>query len=408
MLQLLPFQDFAQVHVRGVPFVWVCVLSTLATTLALLIALWWRGSGPLTARRALAAGFALAPLAVVRTVVLWRVGLNGFGALCLTWYDLVLALPLACASVWIAARRAGAVGRGALRLSWLGFGAIGIGVYASAIEPRRLVIETVECRLDRDRIGAETIRIAVLADLQNWRIGPFEWDVAHALRAQRPDLVLLPGDLFQGSEPQYAAARGDLVRLLRFLSETAPTYAVLGDTDAGADFQRLVEDGGATVLSNTSTSIRVKDRIVRLGGVLPFHVFHEHVGKHGAATHDRLDRVYTRAFDAEPDDGAIRILFAHHGEVLLDLRRDSGVDLVVAGHTHGGQVQLPWLGPLITFSGLPDRIAAGGLFAGPGTTRIYQSRGIGMERNQAPRIRFLCPPTLGVIELTDQAATRSP
>jgi predicted MPP superfamily phosphohydrolase len=407
MLQLLPFTDFAQVHMRGVPFSVVCATSTLATSVLLLTLLWWRRSASLTALRALAAGLALVPLAVVRSIVLWRVGLNGFGALCLTWYDLVLALPIACASVWIAARRGARVDRGALRLSWLGFGAIGVGVYASAIEPRRLVVESVTCRLERDRVGAEPIRIAVLADLQNWRIGEFEWDVARALRAQQPDLVLLPGDLFQGSPAQYAAARAELVRLLRFLAETAPTYAVLGDTDEGADFQQLVADGGVTVLWNTSTTIRVKDRLVRLGGALPFHVFHDHVGKHGEATRDRLDRVYTRAFDAEPDDGAIRILFGHHGEIFDDLRRDSSVDLVVAGHTHGGQVQLPGFGPPITFSGLPNRIAAGGLFRPHGATWIYQSRGIGLERHQAPRIRFLCPPTLGIVELVEAEPVKS-
>lgn len=404
---------------RGVPFSVVCATSTLATSLLLLTLLWWRRAPPgaasadgqreasLTTLRALAVGFVLAPLAVVRSIVLWRVGLNGFGAMCLTWYDLVLALPIACASVWIAARRGARVDRGALRLSWLGLGALGVGVYASAIEPHRLVVESVTCRLERDRVGEQPLRIAVLADLQNWRIGEFEWEVAHALRAQQPDLVLLPGDLFQGSPAQYAAARAELVRLLRFLADTAPTYAVLGDTDDGADFQQLVADGGVTVLWNTSTTIRVKDRVVRLGGALPFHVFHDHVGKHGEETRDRLDRVYTRAFDAEPDDGAIRILFGHHGEIFDDLRRDSRVDLVVAGHTHGGQVQLPWIGPPITFSGLPNWIAAGGLFRPHGATWIYQSRGIGLERHQAPRIRFLCPPTLGLVELVDAEPMKS-
>lgn len=408
MLHLLPFSDFADVHMRGVPFAVVCVLSTLCTTSLLLALLWLRRRSALTGARAVVAGLTLVPLAVVRAILLWRVGLNGFGALCLSWYDLVLALPIACASVWIAARRGVPVTRSALRLALVGGVAIGIGVYASTIEVRRLEIEAVTCPIESDRVGSAPIRIAVLADLQNWRIGEFEWSVAHALRAQKPDLVLLPGDLFQGSPAQYAAARPELVRLLRFLAATAPTFAVLGDTDDGADFERLVADGGVSVLWNTTTTIHVKDRVLRLGGALPFHVFHEHVGKHGDATLDRLDRVYTRAFDAEPDDGAIRILFAHHGEVLYDLARDSKVDLVVAGHTHGGQVQLPWIGPPITFSGLPNWIAAGGMFQPFGATWIYQSRGIGLERHQAPRIRFLCPPTLGVIELVDGPASMPP
>ena len=76
-------------------------------------------------------------------------------------------------------------------------------------------------------------------------------------------------------------------------------------------------------------------------------------------------------------------------------------DLLLAGHTHGGQVRLPWLGPLVTLSRVPRSWAAG-LTEMPGGARLLVSRGIGMERGPAPRLRFLCRPELVFIDLEPQ------
>jgi hypothetical protein len=73
-------------------------------------------------------------------------------------------------------------------------------------------------------------------------------------------------------------------------------------------------------------------------------------------------------------------------------------DLLVAGHTHGGQVRLPLVGPLITLSAVPRSWAAG-LTELPGGGQLLVSRGLGMERAGAPRLRFLCRPELVVIDL---------
>jgi len=73
-------------------------------------------------------------------------------------------------------------------------------------------------------------------------------------------------------------------------------------------------------------------------------------------------------------------------------------DLLVAGHTHGGQIRLPGVGPLMTLSKVP-RAWAAGLTELPGGGRLVVSRGVGMERGPAPRMRFFCRPQLVVIDL---------
>ena len=91
-------------------------------------------------------------------------------------------------------------------------------------------------------------------------------------------------------------------------------------------------------------------------------------------------------------------MLSHKPDAVYNLEPASRVDLVVAGHTHGGQVVLPLFGPPITLTSVPREIARGGLGEMDGRT-IYVSRGIGMERGQAPPLRFLCPPEISLLTL---------
>ena len=70
----------------------------------------------------------------------------------------------------------------------------------------------------------------------------------------------------------------------------------------------------------------------------------------------------------------------------------------MAGHTHGGQVQLPGVGPLMTMSHVPRAVAAGGLHQVDGNP-IYVSTGVGREQQGAPQIRFLAPPSIALLTL---------
>ena len=70
----------------------------------------------------------------------------------------------------------------------------------------------------------------------------------------------------------------------------------------------------------------------------------------------------------------------------------------MAGHTHGGQVQVPGFGPVVTFSRVPAEWADGVTSLSGGRTLVV-SRGIGMERSYAPRLRFFCRPEIVVIDL---------
>jgi predicted MPP superfamily phosphohydrolase len=94
-------------------------------------------------------------------------------------------------------------------------------------------------------------------------------------------------------------------------------------------------------------------------------------------------------------------IFISHAPDFVDAMPEP-VDLVLAGHTHGGQVVIPFFGPPRTAIRLP-RLYAGGLHTYRGIP-LHVSRGVGMERGFAPPVRFLCPPEICVLDL--RLATR--
>ena len=104
------------------------------------------------------------------------------------------------------------------------------------------------------------------------------------------------------------------------------------------------------------------------------------------------------AFDAHKAVAAqdkFHIVLGHSPNFSLG---DVDADLLIAGHTHGGQVQLPLLGPLLTLTVAPRTWASGVTPIAPGKMLVV-SRGIGMERANAPRLRFLCRPEVVVIDI---------
>jgi predicted MPP superfamily phosphohydrolase len=94
--------------------------------------------------------------------------------------------------------------------------------------------------------------------------------------------------------------------------------------------------------------------------------------------------------------GAYSVLLYHTPD-LIDTASALGVNLYLAGHTHGGQIRLPFYGALITFSAYGRRYQMGRYTLGP--TTLYVSRGLGMEGLGLPRVRILCPPEVDVISL---------
>ncbi len=259
-----------------------------------------------------------------------------------------------------------------------------VGWYATHVAPFRLEVQRESLALPGSRAGSDPIRVAVLADLQTNHIGEYEERAVTLLLAQRPDVILLAGDYFQGNEGQFRRELPAFRRLFGRLQARGGVYAVRGDSDVGDRADQLFAGTDVQILDDEVVTTTVGDRRVAVGG-------------------NRLRwapdvGIAARTELAAAEPGTVRLLVAHRPDVVTGFPAEADVDLVVAGHTHGGQIALPLVGPLVTFTTLPRSVAAGGLHE-VGGHPIYVSPGVGMERNQAPQVRFLVPPRIGLVVL---------
>ena len=259
-----------------------------------------------------------------------------------------------------------------------------VALDAFVIEPQWLEVSRVHLASAKLR---KPLKIVLVADLQTDQIGAYERRVLGQVMHERPDLILFAGDYVQVYDAKrYEALCGQLNDLLTELSFAAPlsVVAVAGNTDPAAEdrprWERIFEGLPVRCLNRTQT--------IDLG---PLKLT-------GLSMADSFDP----ALRVEAVEG-FHIVLGHAPDFALG---EIDADLMLAGHTHGGQVRLPLFGPPLTLSRVPRAWAAGVTRLDDQRTLIV-SRGIGMERARAPRMRFLCRPQLVVVELVPDGGNES-
>lgn len=389
----------------SVPFALVVLASTLLDALvasAFLVRARLRadrrGENELTLRSILLAAAWTGVIVLAKQLLLREAGVRDFGVIHLVYIDLTVLIPLTGLALLVLSRRpvkprlCWALSRSARLAAVASLGMIPVGVYASWVEPFRLQVESVRAKVSLRRQGKEPVRIGVLSDLQTNRVTDYERKAVERLLAQKPDIIVLPGDVFQGTPEEFEATRYDLKDLLERLTAPGGVFLVLGDTDGnGAHLDEILRSSEIRVLRDEVIRTSVRDRRITIGGVSL-----KVTSENALAVVERLE-----ATEGEDD---VRVVVAHRPDVVLGLRPLSRIDLVIAGHTHGGQIVVPGYGPPLTLTRVPRAVAAGGLHRLDGNL-VYVSRGVGCERGYAPRIRFLCPPEISLIELGDRPSS---
>jgi predicted MPP superfamily phosphohydrolase len=204
--------------------------------------------------------------------------------------------------------------------------------------------------------------------------------------ALSPDLILLTGDYVH---PRFGKTRdavtADLRRMIieeRIVARLG-VYAVRGNVDR--DWPAVFQGTQVACLADQNVRIRLDGgRSLSLVGLDLKSSF--------GATPGR-----TRALVATTPESDLRIVIGHAPDYAAILAGWVRVDLALAGHTHGGQIALPFIGPLVTFSELPRRFGSG-LNDYKGVP-LHVTRGVGIERGHAPQVRFLCRPEVCLLEV---------
>lgn len=251
-----------------------------------------------------------------------------------------------------------------------------VGVDAFLIEPH--LLEVTKHSIISNKLNSP-LRIAILADLQTDDIGDYERSVLQQVANEKPDIFLLPGDYIQTFTPQEWAKQADKFKQVFKELNIAPkhgTFAVQGDVDNFACWQQLFTDVPGHTFEQSET---ISAGPVDITG-LSFY--------DGANGELKVSR--------NKASNKFHIVMAHRPDFS---KGNIDADLLVAGHCHGGQVQVPFYGPLLTASTVPKAWVNGDLVTLPSGSNLLISRGVGMERQNAPRLRFCCRPQLIFVDL---------
>jgi predicted MPP superfamily phosphohydrolase len=300
-----------------------------------------------------------------------------FGQLKLMAWVIFLYLPLYLGGVAILFSKTKPVFAGTS--AGLGICIVLIGLYASFIEPHWLVISHLT--LSNAKID-EPIRVAVIADLQTDQPGAYEERVLNAVKQEGPDLILLAGDYLQLIErDRYPAAQRTLHDIFLRADLTAPLgiYAVRGNVDPIQSWQGIFEGLPISLFEQSSS--------IDLGTVVLTGL-----------TLEDSENIFLSIEGQEK----FHIVLGHRPDFSLG---EIDAELMIAGHTHGGQFQIPFIGPLVTLSAVPRAWASGMTMISPGKILLV-SRGIGMERGNAPRMRFNCRPELVILDLVPAESSK--
>lgn len=240
----------------------------------------------------------------------------------------------------------------------------------------RFKVETVCLELPRLPHAFSGFRAVQISDIHmgGWmNLARFQ-TVADLVAAQKPDVLLITGDFLFGHRFTESSRQGidDLIKVLAPLAASIPSYAVLGNHDYWTSqkaVRAMLRRCGITDLTNTVSTLTRDGGHLHLCGVDDVH--------HGDV------RLYDVLAQLSEDGAAI--LLVHQPDFADTSAATGRFDLQVAGHSHGGQVVVPFYGPPV----LPrsGRKYPSGLYR-VGNMFQYTNRGVGVDRMP---IRINCP-----------------
>jgi predicted MPP superfamily phosphohydrolase len=257
-------------------------------------------------------------------------------------------------------------------------------VYGFYIEPQRLVVTRERLRTAKWRPGP-ALRLAHFGDLHMERTTGRERKLLNALHRASPDIILISGDFLSYS---YVDDREAWLAARQVLSEVdAPlgVFAVSGSppVDSEEALQFIFEGTRVRWLKDELVTIRHGPNELALIGI--------------SCTHKPfLDAPRLEALRRGEDTRFTVLLY--HSPDLAPEAASLGIDLQLSGHTHGGQVRLPFFGALYPSSLYGKRLEIGRRQIGAMT--LYVTRGLGLEGKGAPRVRFLSAPEVTLWEIS--------
>jgi len=254
----------------------------------------------------------------------------------------------------------------------------GLVFYGFFIEPNRLIIHPETIRIDNWPPQLSGLRIAAISDIHTG--GPFINDqklndIVAKTNALNPDLIVLLGDYMSGNswhghrvEPEVTIAH------LKGLRAPLGVYTVLGNHDnwySGEKVRSAFEQNGIRVLDDEVAEVKWHDRSFWLVGLADLWTRPQHI----------------KETIAKVPPGSTIIALTHNPDIFPSLPQS--VPLLIAGHTHGGQVNIPLIGTPVVPSDFGPRYSSGHVFENG--HHLFVTTGIGIS---IMPVRFRVPPEI--------------
>jgi len=260
---------------------------------------------------------------------------------------------------------------------------LGLALRAFWLEPASLTVSEERITLRSSSHGS--VRIAILTDLH---VGsPFNGlaklhQIVERTNAARPDIVCILGDLvIQGVVGGHFVAPEQIAADLGNLRAPVGVFAVLGNHDGWFDHDRVraaLQQSGIHIVEEAAMRVATPSGPLWIAGISDLWT-----GRHDIH----------KALASVPDDGAAVVLLTHNPDVFPDV--PDRVAVTLAGHTHGGQVKLPFVGRPIVPSRFGQRYAAGHVIEGE--RHMIVATGLGTS---ILPIRFRVPPAVTMLTIT--------
>ena len=253
--------------------------------------------------------------------------------------------------------------------------------YSLIFEPNNIQVEKINIAIENLPESFDGAKIVHLTDFHSKNFGEREKKVLEILEDINPDFIFITGDFIDYRTKDINSCQEFWRKLSN--QHQGKTFGVLGNhehwiksPDISA-IKKLLEEGGISILNNENRKIFQGNKYIYLLGV-----------DDPDSKKDDLPKAMIGAEENIP-----KILLAHSPDIVDNLRGEK-VDLILVGHTHGGQIRIPFVKPFWVPTKNRGKYASG-LFE-IGKTILYVNCGIGMA---ALPVRFNCPPEIAVIEL---------
>lgn len=201
------------------------------------------------------------------------------------------------------------------------------------------IISTKSYKLNNTKTNS-SLHFVLISDLHNKEFGKNNIELVKAIKNQNPDFIAVDGDMVSKGNTDDSIMK----TLLSQISKIAPTYCSLGNHELElADkisFKEDINNTGAVLLDNTSTEFVKSGKKILIGGLSDFPYY-----EYNAPNYDTPERYFWDDFKNKSKN-QYSILLNHQPEYIADIAKNSNIDLILCGHTHGGQVQIPFIGGL--------------------------------------------------------------